>query len=305
MNRTREHPHHARSEWIRQRILKAALELLATGGPVAVSYRAVADRAGVSLSSVTYHFKSKHDLLGEVYRLHLVGLRERTRLLVSTPSLRPSCDAGITARDCFVASVAHYLEQGVREDRLGSLATFELALERARDPALRADLSGADLGPDTHAIELLRSLGSVAPEVDADLLTVVLNGLCLALLAGGKARAWQPEYRNWWSAWPICSRLNAEYCSSSSISSTLFADVPPSGNRVALDDSGRLASDKLARRVVRVRIPAVPCRGVPRSLCVGDGLAPAVVEPAQQKVRDDLGHLFVRNHAAVDSKRLQ
>jgi AcrR family transcriptional regulator len=57
----------------RQRILDAALELLAEHGYEGMSLQQVADRVGLHKSSLFHHFKSKEELAAEVYR----GLAER------------------------------------------------------------------------------------------------------------------------------------------------------------------------------------------------------------------------------------
>ncbi|MBC2876138.1 MULTISPECIES: TetR/AcrR family transcriptional regulator [Streptomyces] len=50
----------------RRRLLEAATELVAEGGPRAASVQAVADRAGISRGSVAWHFGSKEGLIVEV-----------------------------------------------------------------------------------------------------------------------------------------------------------------------------------------------------------------------------------------------
>lgn len=52
----------------RERILQAALELVARGGYRAASIADVAERAGVATGSVYRHFASKADLFAEVFR---------------------------------------------------------------------------------------------------------------------------------------------------------------------------------------------------------------------------------------------
>ena len=49
----------------RQRILEAALAAVRATGPSVVSMRQIAERAGVAVGTVTYHFPDKQDLLEE------------------------------------------------------------------------------------------------------------------------------------------------------------------------------------------------------------------------------------------------
>jgi AcrR family transcriptional regulator len=56
------------AEETRARILDAALRVMATG-VASLSIPAVAREAGVSLSSTTYHFRSRDDIIGEALRV--------------------------------------------------------------------------------------------------------------------------------------------------------------------------------------------------------------------------------------------
>ena len=58
----------ARKAETRERILSAALELLAEGGYACAGVQAVANRAGIATGSVYRHFASKDDLFTEVFR---------------------------------------------------------------------------------------------------------------------------------------------------------------------------------------------------------------------------------------------
>jgi AcrR family transcriptional regulator len=59
----------ARRAQTRERIVTAALELIAEGGYVAAQVAAVADRAGVAVGTVYRYFPSKSDLFAEVFRV--------------------------------------------------------------------------------------------------------------------------------------------------------------------------------------------------------------------------------------------
>jgi AcrR family transcriptional regulator len=173
----------ARAERTRRRLLEAARELLAEGGPSAVTHRAVSERAGVSLGATTYYFGTKRDLLSEVFLAHLGAVHERVGNLVERPRSQRS-EAGARA-----AGLAQFLASAVRDDRLGTLATLELALERARDPGLRRRTRRPAADSNAYAAEMLRELGSRRPETDATLLTAALTGLKLAWLEEGERSA--------------------------------------------------------------------------------------------------------------------
>jgi AcrR family transcriptional regulator len=86
-----------RGQATRDRIVEAAREILIEQGHSGASTRAVADRAGVRLSLVHYHFGGKQGLLIEVLERENELLLERQRGLFSAPG--PLADKWRTACD--------------------------------------------------------------------------------------------------------------------------------------------------------------------------------------------------------------
>ena len=87
----------------RQRILDAALELLAEHGVEGTSLQQVADRVGLHKSTLFHHFKSKDELVGEVFRGLGEGLLKRLEpILAEDP---PRFESLLAALD---ASVEHF-----------------------------------------------------------------------------------------------------------------------------------------------------------------------------------------------------
>ena len=74
-----------RGQATRDRIIEAAREVLIEEGHANTSTRAVADRAGVRLSLVHYHFGGKQGLLVEVLHRENEQLLERQRELFAAP----------------------------------------------------------------------------------------------------------------------------------------------------------------------------------------------------------------------------
>src|SRR6202171_4232460 len=74
-----------RGEATRERVLRAARDVLLDRGFAQTSTRAVAERAEVRLSLVHYHFGSKQRLLVEVLERENEQLLERQRELYATP----------------------------------------------------------------------------------------------------------------------------------------------------------------------------------------------------------------------------
>lgn len=69
----------------RRRIIAAARDVLLERGHGGASTRAVADRAGVRLSLVHYHFRSRQGLLAEVLLHENAQLLQRQRALFAAP----------------------------------------------------------------------------------------------------------------------------------------------------------------------------------------------------------------------------
>jgi TetR/AcrR family transcriptional regulator, regulator of biofilm formation and stress response len=113
----------------RERILRETLDLIGREGIGAVTNRRVANAAGISLGSLTYHFASQSELLRETFLLFVS--EEVVRLeRIGEGIRRRAPDAERAARD---------VERAVREAgiRLQQLAEIELHLAAARDPVLR------------------------------------------------------------------------------------------------------------------------------------------------------------------------
>jgi len=141
-----------------------------------VSHRTVSERAAVSLGAITYHFGSKAAMLEAVHRAHLGAVHARARAAAGR--------SGRTAR-----ALLDYVERDLHEGRAGTLAAIELALGRARDPALRGQLRTPGNRSREFACAMLRAIGSANPELDSELLTAALVGLKLEWLAEGERSA--------------------------------------------------------------------------------------------------------------------
>ncbi|GGY15200.1 TetR/AcrR family transcriptional regulator [Streptomyces minutiscleroticus] len=111
----------------RERILAAALDVIAEEGVAGVSHRKIAARAGVPLGSTTYHFDGIDDLLRQAFG----RFSDRIVAVFETHLAR----AGDTdqAREA-VTDLVHTLSEGPRRDLL---LTHELYTLAARRPEYR------------------------------------------------------------------------------------------------------------------------------------------------------------------------
>jgi AcrR family transcriptional regulator len=141
----------------RARIVKAAHDLLRQVGVDELSMRAVADRAGVSLSTVYNLFESKQAILARVFDEDLAAFEQRVAGAHSTDVLQRIFDALDIACDLYEADPAFYratmvrppagsgdavLQASVREPRVSfwhsliAAAVAEGWLRAASDPAV-------------------------------------------------------------------------------------------------------------------------------------------------------------------------
>lgn len=175
-----------RGREVRQRLLAAAMELVAERGWSAVSTRALAERAGVVPGVVHYHFPSVQALLREATVGAMHGLIQEVG-----GALDQTADAdGVL--DLMLQSLEHY----TGTDPM-SLLFVETYLAATRDAALHDAVRGV---LDTFRSELARTLaarGVAAPEATAAVLAAAIDGVMLhrALDPGFNAQAVAPVLR--------------------------------------------------------------------------------------------------------------
>lgn len=169
-------PRQERSEETRDRILAAVVELIAERGLAGVSHRAVAERAGVTLSATSYYFGSKAELeraaLAEHYRRRLEDYRRTAELL-----------AGMDSSPDQLVDAAVELFTG--SDMTMLLSHFEVFLNSARRADVRALLA--------PTLDAMRELLMVAiepldlpdPTAAATAITAVIEGVELRRVALG------------------------------------------------------------------------------------------------------------------------
>jgi DNA-binding transcriptional regulator YbjK len=161
-------------EAIRAAIIEATIRLIGRHGVDGVTHRAVAQEAGVSLSSTTYHFDSKDAIVSEALRR--VAAVEIERIARDAETLvDDAADVPSIAR-----ALAAWMGEQVRGDGLLRVrAGYHLQLEAARRPELRA--THVEWGRAIHdlAAHVLRAAGSPQPYTDAHILAAAIDGLRL------------------------------------------------------------------------------------------------------------------------------
>ena len=124
----------APSEAIRAAIIEATIRLIGRDGVDGVTHRAVAREAGVSLSSTTYHFASRDEIVSEALR-RVADARDRAHRARRRGAGRGPSP---TSRSIARALAAWLTEQVQGDDLLRVRAGYHLQLEAGAAPELRA-----------------------------------------------------------------------------------------------------------------------------------------------------------------------
>ena len=171
----------ARSEQGAERraaILAATVRLLVRDGLAAVTHRAVAREAGVPLAATTYYFASKDELVTEALAILVADEIER----VSARAAALGDDISSPSRSA--AAVAEVLFPNA-EAAGGLLAKFELYLEAARRPGLRATAAHWQGAFNELAESALALAGASDPKRLAPLLVAGVDGMLVHRLSEG------------------------------------------------------------------------------------------------------------------------
>ncbi|MEV6614502.1 TetR family transcriptional regulator [Streptomyces sp. NPDC051051] len=168
----------------RDLIADAAIGIVAAAGLRGLTHRAVDAAAGLPAGSTSYYFRTRSALIGACYlRLAELSVADADRW--DADHGRPDLDSAAGA----LAALLHHWLTAARDRQL---ARFELALEAARRPELRADLQAAGLAVRSRVTALLAALGAPRPAPAADLLVAWTDGLLYDLLAGAPAATRPP-----------------------------------------------------------------------------------------------------------------
>ncbi len=158
-------------------LLEATVGLLGRGGVAAVTHRAVAREAGVSLGVVTYRYPTVDVLLASA--LEYFCEVDLEGLVALAGELQKSAFDPNAWSIAFAKSIAGSL----RREREREIAGFELMLASARHPELRRASKKTDEAYRRLAELVLRAAGSKDPERQARILIAAILGLELKHLA--------------------------------------------------------------------------------------------------------------------------
>ena len=152
----------------RQRIIDAAIRVVAEKGIAGLSHRTVAAEADVPLGSTTYHFKTLDDLLVAALRQASEGF---AKVVASRGGLEdPEAD--------LATELAAWMGEWLAGDRTGVELEYELYLAALRRPALRPVAA-------EWAQDLADLLSHRTDTVTARALVALMDGICLQVLLAG------------------------------------------------------------------------------------------------------------------------
>lgn len=171
----------------RDQLLDAAISTLARAGGRGLTHRAVDRAAGVAEGSTSYYFRTRAGLL------HAVVHRLAELDASAVPVLAGTDGSNVRVFSDAFGSVVETLRSSGR-DRL--LARYELELEAARRPELRAPLAAGEAALRSLVTERFTALGVRAPDAAARDFLVLLDGVLFheVTRAGGSVTA-GPELR--------------------------------------------------------------------------------------------------------------
>lgn len=175
-------PQQDRARVTREAILSAATQLLGAEGAKSVTHRRVADMAGVSLASTTYHFKNKAELLSAAFdwliEIYISNVRARLRASMGDDYTKKGL------ADLLVGISRHTFRRKDERDQI--CAWYEFMLEAARNPALQDTANRWYSETCDYYEEVLEKCKSRHPREDARRLVDCMIGYEMSALAAGR-----------------------------------------------------------------------------------------------------------------------
>lgn len=157
----------------RDALLRATVEVTAEQGVAGVTHRAVTERAGLPLATVSYFFSSIDELAGEALRTFMAEEQEAQAAVAE----------GLAAADLSVDEAGRAFALAAAPRLPETLALFEALLHAARHEELREAVADALAAARSVASAGLHVLGTPDPDRLAPAMTALAHGLALHRLA--------------------------------------------------------------------------------------------------------------------------
>lgn len=151
----------------RERILRAALDIISRKGVDKVTHRAVAGIAGVSPGTTTYHFATREDLVRDAFSLYIDDYQKS---LVETLTTRP-----VQTREDFVRFLGGMTTLSPEQSGLEAIE-YEMVLFAGRDETMRMRVAAWSRTLESWLSDPLERLGASRPLEAARMLVALSRG---------------------------------------------------------------------------------------------------------------------------------
>ncbi len=168
------------SQRVRDAIVAATVRVVAREGVIAVTHRRLAAEAGVSLSSTTWHFAAKADILETALRW---TARHEIDRIGEIADRLGGADFDPSA---WAEELAGWLVEQVTDEREVAVALYRLQIELLGSPGARE--VHREWGRELRAVgdRVLERSPSLTPDLDIRLVIAALDGLRLSVLSAGE-----------------------------------------------------------------------------------------------------------------------
>jgi DNA-binding transcriptional regulator YbjK len=167
------------SERIRDAIVAATVRIVAREGIAAVTHRRLAAEAGVSLSSTTWHFAAKADILEAALRW---TARQEIARIQEIADRLSGADFDPAA---WAEELGDWLVGQVTGERDVAVALYRLQMEQLGSPGAREVHREWGRGLRALGDRVLERSATLTPDLDIRLIVAALDGLRLSVLSAG------------------------------------------------------------------------------------------------------------------------
>jgi DNA-binding transcriptional regulator YbjK len=171
------------SKRVREAIVAATVGIVAREGVAAVTHRRLAAEAGVALSSTTWHFAAKADILEAALRW--TAAHEIARI----EQIADRLGGGAFDPAAWADELAGWLVEQLTTERETTVALYRLQIELLGSPGAQEVHRDWGRGLRGLADRVLEG----APELDVRLVVAALDGLRLSVLNSGEDTEWLRE----------------------------------------------------------------------------------------------------------------
>jgi TetR/AcrR family transcriptional regulator, regulator of biofilm formation and stress response len=172
------------SQRVREAIVAATVKIVAADGVAAVTHRRVAAEAGVSLSSTTWHFAAKTDILEAAHEW--TARHEVARIGEIADRLG---DTGFDP-SAWADELADWLVGQVTEERDIAVALYRLQIELLGSSTAQTVHRQWGRGLRALGEGVLEHSSTQTPDLDIRLVVAALDGLRLSVILSGEESEW-------------------------------------------------------------------------------------------------------------------